>query len=220
MYEGLTETVPRVLSHVAAAITNFAESCGPIEVKEYMEKFLTASYTLLRQQGSCSLVKECLVTAVSAFAEAATDDFQPYFQDCIKLMIELFSTHNSQPYIKLRGCIIETITIIADFIERDAFKPYFADTINIMILSMNQGNDTVKISNKFLLTSFQRLSQSYSKDIVPYLDVIMPQLYAIIQKIFSEQEDVVQGQDQKVNTFNHGEAENAIEMIHSFIERI
>ena len=199
-------------------MTNFLEGCGPMEVKDYLESALGKGFVLIGNSPT-SLVRENVITYLGTLAEAARDDFQPYFKQSIELLFAQYAAHQDPLYKHLRGCVIESITIIADSIEKEAFLPYLPTTVDIMLQIMNSNLETVDPQKQFVLTGWQRLTQSYAEEIVPYMDKIMPSIYKIVEKIFAEEGDNVEG-GENVNTFQHQEAETAIEMLQAFIERM
>ena len=71
------EPVPRVISHVAAALTNFVEGMK-CDISPYLSTLLENSCQLLNN--SISIIKENVVSVIAAAAEAATSLFVPYFE--------------------------------------------------------------------------------------------------------------------------------------------
>jgi hypothetical protein len=43
----------------------------------------------------------------------------------MSILIKLFYDNSTAVYKRLRGCIIETLTIIADTIDKETYLPYF-----------------------------------------------------------------------------------------------
>jgi hypothetical protein len=40
LLKGTEENVPRVQAHAMAALTNFVEGCGPVEIKNFVERII------------------------------------------------------------------------------------------------------------------------------------------------------------------------------------
>ena len=70
------EPVPRVMSHVGAALTNFVEGMKE-SVELYLTPLLENSCKLLT--GTISIVKENIISVIAAAAEAAGPLFNNFF---------------------------------------------------------------------------------------------------------------------------------------------
>lgn len=76
--------MPRVVSHAAAAITNFVEGMPPGDLDLYLRELLIKCFELL--QSGISIVKENVVSVIAAAAEAAGENFKPYFNEAAKIL--------------------------------------------------------------------------------------------------------------------------------------
>ena len=92
----LQDPIPRVHAHAAAAITNFVEGMSSFILKPYLTTLLTHFHEMI--QNGISIVKENVISAVAATAEAAQEDFKYYYKNFIDLMFKILETHNSNEY--------------------------------------------------------------------------------------------------------------------------
>lgn len=78
----LDDTIPRVVSHAAAALTNYVEGMALDQFKPYMQTLLTKLCSLLlNDKKNISIVKENAIAAIAASSEAASIEFTAYYQE-------------------------------------------------------------------------------------------------------------------------------------------
>lgn len=118
----LDDPVPRVVSHAAAALTNFIEGFEEQDANIYLKDLLLKLLSLI--DSGCSIVKENCMTAIASTAEAAKQFFNPYFNDIIPILFRVFNTYHGKQYRQLRGQTIECITLIAHTVEKSIFLPH------------------------------------------------------------------------------------------------
>lgn len=131
----LKDPIPRVVSHSAAALTNFLEGMDykviEPQLDELMELLVAHSAT------GISLVKESCLSTISTVAEVSLQAFSKYFDKTIQLLFSVFQTHQGKEYKQLKGQAIETLTIIASSVGAEIFKPAAEKLINLMIHIQN-----------------------------------------------------------------------------------
>jgi hypothetical protein len=72
----LNDPVPRVVSHAAAALTNFVEGMNLEQFKPYIQQLLSKLCSLLvNNESNISIVKENAIAAIAASSEAAGQEF-------------------------------------------------------------------------------------------------------------------------------------------------
>jgi hypothetical protein len=120
----LDDPIPRVVSHAAAALTNFVEGMTPELFKPYMPDLLKKLCSLLPNvPRNISLIKENAIAAIAAASEAAGKEFTPFFQEISNYLFAMFNTHQGNEYRQLRGQLIECLTLIAHAVGWEDFKP-------------------------------------------------------------------------------------------------
>lgn len=127
----LDDPVPRVVSHAAAAMTNFIEGFSDDEINPYLKDILLKLFSLVNN--GCSIVKENCMTAIASTAEAAKHQFHPYFNDIMPVLFNIFTQYPGKEYKQLRGQTIECITLIAHSVEKSVFLPHLQDITKIIV---------------------------------------------------------------------------------------
>lgn len=218
------EDVPRVTSHLLAALTNFVEGAEK-GVDKFTQQLVQISVTLL--QNSISIVKENAMSVIAATAEAAKLAFVPYFNELMPLLFSVFNTHNGKQYRQLKGQTIEAITLIASAVKESVFQPYLEQTINVL-LQIQEGHFEAQDPQKsYVLSGWQRLCLVCPQLLSPYLPRILPSLFSLVKIVFDlhggqakPNSADTEGKDEAFHSYDNEEAEIAIHMLAVFIEEL
>lgn len=105
-------------------------------------------------QEGISIIKENAVTALASLAEAAKNNFDPYFEDCLKFLCGFLVACNEPHYKQFKGQVIESITIIAASVGQDKFRPHAPAVINAMLEVQNKQLDSKDPQRTYLLSAW------------------------------------------------------------------
>jgi len=107
------DPVPRVVSHSAAALTNFLEGMKFEQIAGQFE--LMVNLLLHHAFNGISLLQESALSAISSAVEIAKDKFEPFLHKTLEILFSFYTTekYKSKEYKQLKGQSIETMTIIA-----------------------------------------------------------------------------------------------------------
>lgn len=179
------DTVPRVVSHACAALTNFLEGCSQEQLGPHIETLLKCLLGIM--QKSTSYVQEGAIAAISSLVGAAKESVVKHYNEIMDYLATLYNTKTDKKLALLRGEIIECITIISQSAGMEAFRPYSEGVINLLVQaskSVGEGFDPMK---PYVLTGFQRVCLLMKRSISPYLATIIPDLFKIIAKVFENE---------------------------------
>mmetsp|Transcript_17294 Transcript_17294/g.15198 ORF Transcript_17294/g.15198 Transcript_17294/m.15198 type:complete len:147 (-) Transcript_17294:1976-2416(-) len=90
------DPVPRVVSHVLAAFTNFLEGISQKDVEPYIKDILGPCLQMVQQ--GISIVRENAMSTISALAEAAKDKFNEYWQQTADVVYDILRNYTSKQY--------------------------------------------------------------------------------------------------------------------------
>ena len=90
----MKDPVPRVVSHVLAAIGNVFEGSEPDVIKKYSQNLLKNIYLLIESNNIISLVKECAISVISACAESMKSEFSVYAPEYVKHLLNIVQKYN------------------------------------------------------------------------------------------------------------------------------
>ena len=241
----LNESVPRVLSHVLAALTNVLEGLPTDLTKNYIETVLNTVFPYTQQ--GISLVRENALSTISAIAESARHHYQPYFEKSVPIIYEIMKTHNQPEYKQLRGQCIECITVMGTAVGKDYFKRFASEIVDLMVhIQKNDvAADSLDPQKCYILSGWQRICLILEEEFVPFLGLIIPSLFKVIEHVLKgpaekKTEEVPaksimdlaneksnktldqfkESEKKNHNTFEHEEAEIAIKMIFCFVTEL
>ena len=225
----LTDPIPRVLSHVCAALTNFFEHLNSSISLPLIPSLLPRLICFVKEE--ISIVKENALTCISALAESSGSNFVEYSTPVITFLFDLIEKVNSMRLKRLRGQAIECLSIISSSICKDNFKNYLEKFINIMIYLQENVGEKEDPQRYYILSAWQRLVLTLGQDFIPYLDKMFPSFLKLAQsepeikstnEIVKESlQSLLKDAAKKKKTFNMNtseteEKEIAIETINSF----
>lgn len=245
LLNSLNENTPRVLSHVLAALTNFLEGLSTDLITNYLEVVLNAIFPFVSQ--GISLVRENALSAVAAAAESARENYRPYFEKSVPIVFDIMKTHTQKEYKQLRGQCIESITLMGFSVGKEYFKKFAGDIVTLMI-QIQQSDVAMDGSDPqrcYVLSGWQRICLILEEEFIPYLPLILPSLFKIIEHIFKGESEAKEAESEyevadyfvgdskeklndklkdlqktNVNTFEHEEAEIAINMVYVLVTEL
>jgi len=167
--------VPRVQSHAAAAVINFCDEATEEIIAPYMETLLGKLLLLL--QSSRRITQEQAVTAVAAIADAASASFSPYYDVFMPLLKKVLSiSAGRQELRRLRGKVMECISLIGLSVGRQKFGQDAAQVMDILVRTQGRGLDADDPQSFYLMQAYARICRCLEEDFVPWLPYVMPGL--------------------------------------------
>uniref|UniRef100_A0A7S2ZHW7 Importin N-terminal domain-containing protein n=1 Tax=Rhodosorus marinus TaxID=101924 RepID=A0A7S2ZHW7_9RHOD len=166
---------PRVQSHGAAALINFCEEASPDVIQLYMEGLLTRLMNLLPSPRK--LIQEQAVTAVASVADSAGVNFRPFYQSFmpdLKKVLRLST--DDKKLSKLRGKVMECVSIIGLVVGNEMFSPDSAEIMELLVKTQMAQLDPDDPQSYYLMQAYARICRCMKKDFIPYLRVVMPPL--------------------------------------------
>lgn len=182
----LKDSVPRVVAHSLAAMSNFLEYSTKEQIAPHFETLFTGIYHWL-SNGIC-FVREASLSALSAMCEGAPEFFTPHLDQLMQVAFSILKTANQPIYKTLKGNTVELATTLIKNCPRPAVEKYIDPVIQemIKIVQSDISYDGVDPQKSFLLSGFQRLAPIVPDKLVPYLDMIMASLLNMAKASLSE----------------------------------
>ncbi|GJQ14176.1 hypothetical protein GpartN1_g5967.t1 [Galdieria partita] len=168
---------PRVQAHAAAAIINFCEDASPDIVSPYLDGLLQKLLELLAS--SRRIVQEQAVSAIAAVADSAEQFFIRYYDSFMPLLKNiLYSTEGHKPLRRLRGKVIECISLIGVAVGRDKFGNDAAQIMDLLVRTQSAQLEPDDPQAAYLMQAYARICRCLREAFVPYLPYVMPALLA------------------------------------------
>lgn len=84
----LKDPIPRVVTHVGAALVNFVDGMSKDHINPYLKDLLGVSINYINERSS--IVKESFLGLISSLVEAAGSDFNPFFEEVTNILFKIF----------------------------------------------------------------------------------------------------------------------------------
>lgn len=168
---------PRVQSHAAAAVINFCDEASPSIISPYLNAILAKLQALL--QSPLRLTQEQAVTAIAAVADSADSKFTQYYDSFMPaLKSVLSSTSNDKDLRRLRGKVMECISLIGLSVGREKFGRDAAEVMNVLVTTSNTQTeeDADDPQTFYLMQAYARICRCLKEEFIQYLPHVMPRL--------------------------------------------
>jgi hypothetical protein len=130
-------------------------------------------------QNGISIIKENAVTALASLAEAAKENFGPFFEQCLGFLCQYLAGFNEPQYKQFKGQVIEAVTIISASVGLEKFRPHASTVVSAMLDIQNKQLDSKDPQRTYLLSAWQRVCLLMGTEFAPYLDSVIPSLFAM-----------------------------------------
>jgi hypothetical protein len=185
LVELLKDPVPRVVSHSAAALTNFLEGMKYEDSLANLNEMM--DLLVFHSTNGISLVKESCLSAISSVAELCKENFKPFLEVTVQMLFKIIETHTRKEYKQLRGQAIETMTIVASSVGVELFRPALNQLVTIMIQVQQSSFEQVDPQKSYILAGWQRLCLIYGQELSGYLDKILPSLFELVRNVINNE---------------------------------
>lgn len=167
---------PRVQSHAAAAVINFCDEATPVIIAPYLDRLLEKLQTLL--QSPHRITQEQAVTAIAAVADSAETQFVKYYDWFMPRLKQVLSGATGQKHLRrLRGKVMECISLVGLSVGPEKFGPDAADVMDILVrTSALQTEDPDDPQSFYLMQAYARICRCLKGGFIQYLPHVMPGL--------------------------------------------
>ncbi|CAD8070471.1 unnamed protein product [Paramecium primaurelia] len=210
------EDVPRVSSHILAALTNFVEGTEK-GIEAYLPNLIQMSIKFLNT--GISIEKENAISVIAATAESSKKHFIPYVNELLPLLFQIFTNHQTKQYRQLKGQVIETITLIASAVGEQVYLPYLQQTVQILIQIQTNNLEAIDPQKSYILSGWQRLALICPQQLAKYLGDVVPSLFQLIELVFNIN-STDSSNEEELHTYDNEEAQVAIHTLSVFIQEM
>lgn len=167
---------PRVQSHAAAAVINFCDEASPAVIAPYLDRLLEKLQTLL--QSPHRNTQEQAVTAIAAVADSAESQFVKYYDWFMPRLKQVLSGTTGQKQLRrLRGKVMECISLVGLSVGPEKFGPDVADVMNILVrTAQSQSEDPDDPQAFYLMQAYARICRCLKAGFIQYMPHVMPDL--------------------------------------------
>jgi len=217
LIDSFNDKVPRVTAHGLAALTNFLEGASKKGVEGWIQNILEPCFGFI--DTGISLVKENAISTIAALAEAARQDFVPYWEKTAEIIFTVLKNVDQREYKQVRGQAIECLTIMGEAVGKAEFQKAAPEVIAAMLAIQQNHIEESDPQKPYLLAGWQRLSSLLRQEFTPYLKEIVPSLFSLIEAIiksYEKRQTASRDDDDAYDTKNAlGENDEDGKMMHS-----
>lgn len=161
MFQLLSDPVPRVVAHAGGCLANIIEGMSKGVVGNYSEQFLGRFLALLQDESSCSLIKEGAAASITSIAQAAEEDFAPYFKDMMNMLLPAIANMNTKALTNLRGHCIEGISMMMKGVGKGPSSAYIENTVTVLNALVEQPMDEADMTRQFIFSAWGRICRVF-----------------------------------------------------------
>lgn len=167
---------PRVQSHAAAAVINFCDEATPAVIAPYLDALLGKLQGLLHSPHR--ITQEQAVTAIAAVADSAETQFVKYYDWFMPRLKQVLSTAAGQKELRrLRGKVMECISLVGLSVGPEKFGPDAAEVMNVLVrTAATQTEDPDDPQGFYLMQAYARICRCLKAGFIQYLPHVMPGL--------------------------------------------
>ena len=167
---------PRVQSHAAAAVINFCDEASTTVIAPYLDRLLGKLQTLLHSPHR--ITQEQAVTAIAAVADSAEAQFVKYYDLFMPRLKQVLSGATGRKELrKLRGKVMECISLVGLSVGPEKFGPDAADVMNILVSTAGTTNEEPDDTQGFYrMQAYARICRCLKSGFIQYLPHVMPGL--------------------------------------------
>eukprot|EP00826_Nyctotherus_ovalis_P061546 TRINITY_DN8768_c0_g5_i1.p1 TRINITY_DN8768_c0_g5~~TRINITY_DN8768_c0_g5_i1.p1 ORF type:complete len:801 (+),score=321.58 TRINITY_DN8768_c0_g5_i1:132-2534(+) len=175
LFNGLSDPVARVQRHMCSALCKFIDQLKMEVIDKYATKLMLKLEEVLKTAGP--IVQEHIMSAISTVAEVTPINFKlNYYDHTMPFLIKAMEECKDFKLKRLRGSIIECITVIAKVVGKEKFRPHAKTVIKTLYNIQEHELESQDPQKYFLLNAWERLCLVLKEDLVPYIDQLMPSL--------------------------------------------
>ncbi|KAJ2078427.1 importin subunit beta-3 [Coemansia sp. RSA 988] len=167
---------PRVQTHAAAAMVNFAEEAPHSVLEPYLDALLAR---LLAMLGSSQrYVQEQAITTIATVADTAQARFGAYYATIMPLLLDVLAQATDRDHRLLRGKAMECATFVALAVGRATAENDLPRLVTLLTQTQQTVTEPDDPQAAYLQASWARLCKLMGADFAPLLPVVMPPLVA------------------------------------------
>ncbi|KAJ1726941.1 importin subunit beta-3, partial [Coemansia biformis] len=176
LISAMADSAPRVQTHAAAAMVNFAEEATRTVLEPHLDTLLER---LLAMLGSPRrYVQEQAITTIATIADNAQARFGKYYGTIMPMLLRVLAQATDRDHRLLRGKAMECATFIGLAVGRDVFAPDIPRLVELLTQTQQAVEDADDPQASYLQASWARLCRLMGADFAPLLPVVMPPLLA------------------------------------------
>lgn len=158
---------PRVVAHAALCVVDFTANVEKEIMEPYFNGFMEALLQLLQTDNV--KIQESALSAVSAMALIAEDDFAPFYDAFIPGLKTILTGPDQIKLRELRGKAIECVGLIGKAVGKERFGEDAKLILQHLLEKQRGGLASDDPQYRYMVQAFSRICQCLGSDFAPYL---------------------------------------------------
>ncbi|KAJ1961863.1 importin subunit beta-3 [Dipsacomyces acuminosporus] len=167
---------PRVQTHAAAAMVNFAEEANKRVLDPYLDTLFERLLAMLNSPKR--YVQEQAITTIATIADNAQEKFKKYYSTIMPMLLNVLAQATDKEHRLLRGKAMECATFIALAVGKEVFAPDAPRFVELLTATQQSVTDFDDPQASYLQAAWARLCKLMGADFAPIMPVVMPPLIA------------------------------------------
>jgi hypothetical protein len=179
--QGFDDSTPRVVAGACSSAYNFLGECDEEQLQPVFESFYKKLMGFIST--ASSYVKENALSSLSALSVGAPELFAPYYDSTMETLLKIFSEVKAEPLKRLRGKVLECISIISKESGANSFLK-FSDQIFDALAAVQQTEvqDAHDPLGKLLLLVYPTFIKLLGDQFAPFVPKLLPSLLPLLHQ--------------------------------------
>ncbi len=178
----LDDPVARVQRHACASMCNFLDNIKDELMDQYVNVLMPKLAQLMKVAEP--IVQEYIISVIASIAEATPATFKKsYYDETMPFLLTVLQSCKDFKYKKLRGHTIECITVVARAVGKKKFKSHMKEVIQALYQIQENELASQDPQKSFLMSAWQRLCLILKKELVPYIELLIPSLLRLAASV-------------------------------------
>lgn len=190
----LDDPAPRVQSHAAAALINFAEEVEKADLMPFADQLMHKLFERIALDKPRMIREQC-VTGIAVIAGVVEKDFLKYYPTVVPAMKEIIVKSNSKEDRTIRGKAVECISIIGLSVGAEVFQSDAHEVMTALLQVASAGMEADDPLKEYIQEAFCRMCRTLKGGFVPYLPHLVPGVLKVLNvkpEVVNDDEDDVE----------------------------
>jgi len=191
--KGLQDDNIRVVIAAAEAFSSLGDEMEDDEMKEYLKELLDLLFRHL-DKGESRFLQEKCIECVAVAAEAAENEFIPYYGEVMPMLKQVIQTNKEELTI-LRGKAFECASEIGRAVGKDMFVKDACEIFEMIVPMFQAGFAADDKARDHLHSACENIVEVIGKDFKSYVGVLLPSIFAVLKQTPKDITEVLGDED-------------------------
>ncbi|KAI8870622.1 ARM repeat-containing protein [Ramicandelaber brevisporus] len=187
-----SSTSPLTIGRACSTLGSFIQNMESDDAQLYLNDVLTNLVMVIQRPNLPNIIKSSAVCAISSAADAGEDQFIPFFEGVMPLLVELVALPNEEE-AELRAMGMDALATVAKAVGPTRFRPYLMVALNSAHQGIELSFSGLKQAAYVLYTSLATVFKHEFGEVLPQ---IMPLVRATLHIEDEDDDDMSDDEDE------------------------